>query len=792
MRLQAYSLLAAIAYCSSIAALTKPRDYEHRNYFALELQPGADLEEVLGRLGATLEHPFGVLPHHYLISTSKTSGLRLHKRDERIPYLVPQTPRQLVKRTPVVERQIDQSQVLLDEDKALVEFITDVQQQRDIHDPIFHQQWYLFNRRDAGKDINVTGVWNQGIFGKGAVVALIDDGIDMDSKDLAANYYAEGSYDFNDHNPRPEPKLFDDYHGTRCAGEIAAVRNDACGVGIAYEARVSGLRILSGVITESDEAISLNYDMENNWIYSCSWGPTDDGKTMEGPHDLIKRAFVHGVQEGRSGKGSIFVFASGNGAMYGDNCNFDGYTNSIFSITIGGIDRTDRHPSYSELCAAQLAVTYSSGAGSYIHTTDVHNQCASSHGGTSAAAPIGAGIFALVLGERPDLTWRDLQYICMQTAVPIDLDDSDWEETTAGYKFNHKFGYGKLDAWAMVEKAKTWNLVKPQSWFDTPKIVVDTPLGDLDHKEIKSTFIVTAEALQEANLERVEHVTVTINIRHQKRGDVTVDLYSPNGIRSSLATMRPRDDADSGFVDWTFMTVKHWGESGLGDWKLVVGDHEDNTQSGEFFNWQMTLWGESRDASKVKKLPVPGEQKQELPKTASASVEVTSKPTLPKVAQPTTSPDHAVPDRPKVEKPQSTPEENPSVDTPSEEESEEDAPAGEKADEDEPMPSTVIDPLPEDLGEQKAPINWTSKKAIWLYAGAAASIVFVLLVSLFWWIYARRQRTVSRDDYEFKELGTSAERSQAGELYDAFALNASDDDSDDDSDELDPLSGRHP
>jgi len=34
--------------------------------------------------------------------------------------------------------------------------------------------------------------------------------------------------------------LSDDAHGTRCAGEIAAVKNDVCGVGVAFDAKVSG------------------------------------------------------------------------------------------------------------------------------------------------------------------------------------------------------------------------------------------------------------------------------------------------------------------------------------------------------------------------------------------------------------------------------------------------------------------------------------------------------------------------------------------------------------------------
>ena len=66
---------------------------------------------------------------------------------------------------------------------------------------------------------------------------------------------------------------------------------------------------------------------------------------------------------GRHGYGSIFVVASGNGGHFHDNCNFDGYANSIFTVTIGAVDELNQMPYYAEQCAAMLAVTYSSGQG---------------------------------------------------------------------------------------------------------------------------------------------------------------------------------------------------------------------------------------------------------------------------------------------------------------------------------------------------------------------------------------------------------------------------------------------
>jgi len=68
------------------------------------------------------------------------------------------------------------------------------------------------------------------------------------------------------------------------------------------------------------------------------------------------------VKEGRDGRGSIYVFASGNGGS-SDNCNFDGYTNSIYTISIGAVGKDNTPASYQEPCVAQLAVTYSSSGG---------------------------------------------------------------------------------------------------------------------------------------------------------------------------------------------------------------------------------------------------------------------------------------------------------------------------------------------------------------------------------------------------------------------------------------------
>lgn len=139
----------------------------------------------------------------------------------------------------------------------------------------------------------------------------------------------------------------------------------------------------------------------------------------------------------------------------------------------------------------------------------------------------------------------------------VQEQDQDWETTAIGKRFNHRYGYGSLDAWAIVEAAKTWQLVKPQAWFHSPILVVqhDIPEGNIG---LKSHININTEDLKGANFARVEHVTVTINLTHGRRGDISVDLISPEGIVSHIATARRDDSSQGGYDNWTFMSVKHW------------------------------------------------------------------------------------------------------------------------------------------------------------------------------------------------------------------------------------------
>lgn len=128
--------------------------------------------------------------------------------------------------------------------------------------------------------------------------------IDHTHPDIKANYDPHASFDFNGEDPDPFPRDIDPYnaHGTKCSGEIAAVANNSiCGVGVAYEASIGAIRMLDGRATDSLEAKSLGFRNDYIDIYSCSWGPKDDGKTFGRPGKLAKEAFIRGATEGRQG-----------------------------------------------------------------------------------------------------------------------------------------------------------------------------------------------------------------------------------------------------------------------------------------------------------------------------------------------------------------------------------------------------------------------------------------------------------------------------------------------------------
>ncbi|NWS14315.1 FURIN protein, partial [Pachyramphus minor] len=384
-------------------------------------------------------------------------------------------------------------------------------------------------------------------------------------------------------------------HGTRCAGEVAAVANNGiCGVGVAYNARIGGVRMLDGEVTDAVEAHSLGLNPNHIHIYSASWGPEDDGKTVDGPARLAEEAFFRGVSQGRGGLGSIFVWASGNGGREHDSCNCDGYTNSIYTLSISSTTQYGNVPWYSEACSSTLATTYSSGNQNekQIVTTDLRQKCTELHTGTSASAPLAAGIIALALEANKNLTWRDMQHLVVQTSKPAHLNANDWVTNGVGRKVSHSYGYGLLDAGAMVNLAKNWTTVGPQR-----KCVIDILTEPRDiGKRLEVRRKVDA-CLGKANyISRLEHAQARLTLSYNRRGDLAIHLVSPMGTRSTLLAARPHDFSADGFNDWAFMTTHSWDEDPSGEWVLEIENTSDANNYGTLTKFTLVLYGTATDS----------------------------------------------------------------------------------------------------------------------------------------------------------------------------------------------------
>ena len=59
--------------------------------------------------------------------------------------------------------------------------------------------------------------------------------------------------------------------------------------------------MLDGSVTDVVEGHSLAFRQSHIDIYSSSWGPDDDGRTLDGPGPLAQRAFKLGVETVREG-----------------------------------------------------------------------------------------------------------------------------------------------------------------------------------------------------------------------------------------------------------------------------------------------------------------------------------------------------------------------------------------------------------------------------------------------------------------------------------------------------------
>ncbi|MHC4400888.1 MAG: S8 family serine peptidase, partial [Planctomycetota bacterium] len=501
----------------------------------------------------------------------------------------------------------------------LVTLVREVRQYAPL-DPLFPDQWHLENTGQTsgtpGADANVTPVWDPagiGIDGTGVVIGIVDDGLEYTHPDLAGQYVAAYSFDFNFNDPDPLPDdpfapLFFDNHGTAVAGVAAAEANNSeGGAGAAPGAGLAGLRLLSTGITDQEEADALSYESQNIDVYNNSWGPADGFGLIEGPGPLTMSALRVGALYGRGGLGTIYTWAGGNGGAFGDNANYDGYANSRYTIAVAAIDHNGQQSSYSEPGAPILISAYSSGAGVGITTTDRTGDAGynaagtgdgdpladvnytSTFGGTSSATPLVSGVVALMLEANPALTYRDVQHILVETAERNDPTDGDWTFNAAGHAVNHKYGFGAIDAEAAVTAAQLWQGVATEEVINTGVVNVATPIPGTGSSSTVSLA---------GNVGQIEWVEVVFDATFANAfdaADLEIRLIAPSGTESILAEPHFADPtltpSEVSYSNWTFTSARHWGESSGGDWTLVVTDSAGNNR-GTWNSWQLNVYGQ--------------------------------------------------------------------------------------------------------------------------------------------------------------------------------------------------------
>lgn len=86
----------------------------------------------------------------------------------------------------------------------------------------------------------------------------------------------------------------------------------------------------------------------------------------------------------------------------------------------------------------------------------------------------------------------------------------------------------------------------------------------------------------------VEHVEVTVDILHTRRGDLEIELSGSTGTRSFLTTLH--NDIGHNYPNWTLMSMAHWDEPSIGAWSLTVKDSR-LSHEGWWNSWKLRIWG---------------------------------------------------------------------------------------------------------------------------------------------------------------------------------------------------------
>jgi subtilisin family serine protease len=306
-------------------------------------------------------------------------------------------------------------------------------------DPLMKEVWGLAK-------IQVDKIWNSQVGSEKIIVADIDTGVDYNHPDLINNIWRNPKptmndvvgYDFANNDPLP----FDDFgHGTHTAGTIGATGKNGIGiVGVNHRVSIMILKFLGGPQgqgTTSDAVKSIDYAVKNGArVINASWGGYVKADEPE------NQALIESIE--RAEKANVlFVAAAGNdGRDIEVDLMLPGGIENPAVLTVASTNSRDVRSFFSNYSQKKVHV---GAPGSDIFST-VPGNAYKKYSGTSMATPHVAGLAALLLAERPELSAADVKEIIESTVDPI--------ETLKG---KIKTG-GRINARAAMERARVFGI----------------------------------------------------------------------------------------------------------------------------------------------------------------------------------------------------------------------------------------------------------------------------------------------------------------------------------------------
>lgn len=440
-------------------------------------------------------------------------------------------------------------------------------------------------------NLNVQTAWaRHGVTGARIIVGVVDDGVDKTNVGLAGKHVEQLQINIHEETPGR--------HGTEMAGIVVAEPDSDCNVGIAPHAGFVDIPLITDHMhTDADEATALSHGLCANdfaeeciRVFTCSWGPADNGMEAHRPGPLTSAAIAL-----TASRGGIIVWAAGNGKLNFDNSNLDGYANHPDVVAVGAVNYMGSRASYSEPGANVFVVAPSNdyGVRGITSTAPGLHGCTDNASGTSAAAPQVAAIVALMLEKNRHLHTRDVQHIltlCSDVIDPFNRAEHRgiWIQNGAGFNFSTQYGFGLPDADFCLDLAGAWTpvperhieeMLVPTGHVFVPPTSTNTVSFDIYEEDIPQIRF----------LERVGvgiHMSCGTNAYDTPPPLARVGVYlkSPHGTAAMLL------DTNSVLylndLTHSFTANSFWGEDPSGPRRTNVDAH--------YGTWELTIINHSR------------------------------------------------------------------------------------------------------------------------------------------------------------------------------------------------------